>query len=117
MSIYDHASANQHLMDQCIEDCATCGHAAARCVDACLGGEQAGSMAQCIRLCLDCVTITAACADMCGRTSPFAGQIARVCVDVCNACAAECEKGEGEVMRQCAEACRRCAQTCQQMAA
>lgn len=42
----------------------------------------------------------------------------RVCAELCDACAAECEKHEHhEHCRICAESCRRCAEQCRQLAA
>ncbi len=104
-------------MDQCLQQCATVVQTAGRCADSCLSGGQADAMQQCIRLCLDAATITGACVEMMARNSSFSGQICRICADVCDACAAECEQHEGDVMQQCAEACRACARTCRQMAA
>ena len=110
-------ATDQQAMDRCIDECFAVAQVASRCADSCLGGGQADAMAQCIRRCLDAVAITTACAELMIRNSPFAGPVCRVCADVCDACAEECERYEGDVMRQCAEACHRCAETCRQMAA
>lgn len=108
-------ATDQTKMDRCIDECFAVVRTASRCADSCLGGGQAGEMADCIRLCLDAATITGACAELMSRNSRSSGQACVACADICDACAQECEKYDGELMRQCAETCRRCAESCRQM--
>lgn len=103
-------SADQQMMDQCLEQCFAVVHTASRCADSCLGGDQASQMVRCIRLCLDAQEMAGVCAGLIARNSQFTGQVCGVCAAICDACAAECEKYE--VMRECATACRQCAEAC-----
>lgn len=101
--------ANRQLIERCLEECLRCLRLTSECVDACLAGEQVKAMARCIRLCLDCGDLCAACAEALGRNSEFGPEICRILADVCEACAAECEKFGDDIMRRCAEACRQVA--------
>ena len=81
-------------------------------------------MVRCIELCRDCADICLLDVQFMSRHSPFHFQTCRVCADVCEACAAECERmasaHEGDmqtILKQCADICRRCAESCREMAA
>lgn len=63
------------------------------------------------------IPLPGACATLLSGNSRFAYQLCGVCADMCDACAAECEKySDVETMRICAEACRRCGKTCREVA-
>ncbi|HYX86324.1 MAG TPA: four-helix bundle copper-binding protein [Gaiellales bacterium] len=92
--------------------------AATDCHQACVealswGLQQRGEPAHLLhaRLMLDCAQMCDTARDFMLRSSDFAHQAARLCADVCDRCAASCER-MGEGMATCAEACRRCAAAC-----
>jgi hypothetical protein len=88
---------------------ALCNH----CFDACLKENDIKPLA-------DCIALDRQCADVCSLTAgwlaaghKFADRLKSLCADICNACAAECEKHEHNHCRECARACRDCAAACQ----
>jgi len=93
-----------HQNDQSIIDAAVgCAYECEHCVDACLG-----SMTQCARVCRDCADICWASAAYISRGSRFIPQIVRSCIEICEACATECEKHKDNPhCQKCAQACRR----------
>lgn len=51
------------------------------------------------------------------RDSEFVKQISNTCVELCDACAEECEKHQDmEHCKLCAQTCRKCAEECRKMA-
>jgi hypothetical protein len=92
--------------------------AATDCHQACVeamsyGLQQRGESAHLLhaRLMLDCAEMCDTTRDMMLRSSDFAHQVAGLCADVCERCAASCER-VGQGMEACALACRRCAAAC-----
>lgn len=91
-------------------DCATeCGHCFAHMV----GKASANAAPAC---CIECAAISRLCADAIARHSPFAKQISKLCADICDWCAKECDAHDMGHCKSCAEACRRCAEACRKMA-
>lgn len=101
----------QHCIDEC-NNCATlCNHCAVECLH-----ENDEQLTRCIQLDMECAVICRSAAEIMTLGSMYSEKIGEVCADVCNACAAECEKhSHMEHCRQCAEACRRCADACMHM--
>ncbi len=112
-------TANEQLMERCINNCLEVVKTASTCANWCITSDQAQTLAECSRSCLDAATITAANATMMARGSRFSGPVTSVCADVCESCASMCEHHShySEIIQQCAETCRRCAETCREMAA
>ncbi|MCM3669818.1 four-helix bundle copper-binding protein [Mesobacillus maritimus] len=50
------------------------------------------------------------------RNSAFANQHCKLCADICEACAAECEMFKDAHCQECAKICRECADACRKMA-
>jgi hypothetical protein len=66
---------------------------------------------------LDCAQICQTSADFMLRMSDFHSQVYGVCADVCERCAADCDRfTDDQMMKQCADACQACAQACHDMA-
>jgi hypothetical protein len=92
--------------------------AATDCHQACIealswGLQQRGEPAHLLhaRLMLDCAQMCDAARDMMLRSSDFAHQAAALTAEVCDRCAASCER-MGDGMAACAGACRACAEAC-----
>ena len=104
-------------MDDCIDWCTSCHDICLQTVNYCLamGGEH--STPEHIRLLLDCAEICQTSANFMLRSSELHGVTCAACAEICDRCAAACERFEGdEIMQACAEACRGCAQSCREMA-
>jgi hypothetical protein len=101
--------------ESCLRACNACADACDDCSTACLKEPDIRSMAECIRLDLDCAAICRLAAGFMARGSARATEICRLCADICEACAAECQKHPADHCQRCAEACRSCAAECNKM--
>ncbi len=107
---YDHTS--------CIDACLLCASACNHCASACTMEEDVKMMARCIQTDMECATICYAAAELMSLGSDRAREICLICAEVCDKCAAECEKHDHhDHCRECAVACRKCAEECRAMAA
>ena len=96
----------------CIEACMDCIAACKHCASSCLGEDDVKAMATCIRTDLECAAICGAAVTLMSMDSKFAHEACRLCADICNACAEECEKHTMDHCKKCAAACRYCAEEC-----
>jgi len=104
-------------MQECIDRCQSCEEICLASIAHCLqlGGEHAAP---------EHIAMLVACAEICDTSARFMllgsrlhGRTCEVCADVCQACAADCERlGDDQMMARCADLCRRCAESCRQMA-
>ena len=110
----EHATAHRasDAFAECIAACTDCHQVCVETISA--GVQRGGDHAHLLhlRLLMDCATVCDATRDLMLRSSDFAHQTARLCAQVCERCAASCERLEGEDMARCAAACRRCATLC-----
>ena len=104
---------NQTLLDALNACVAACEH----CATACLQEDDVKMMARCIANDRDCADICRLTATLLARGSQHGKHLLRECIEVCEICAAECEKHDDDHCKQCAEACRRCAEACRALAA
>jgi hypothetical protein len=96
-----------------IETLNRCAIECSHCAMACLDEEDVKMLAQCIRLDLDCAEVCRTAASLLSRGSEHGEHLLKECVEICNACAEECEKhSHMEHCRRCAEECRLCADEC-----
>lgn len=95
-----------------ISDIVDCQAACNHCFNACLEEKDVKTMAQCIKLNRDCSEICSVVMSFVASESDFAHEVLKLCVDVCEACAAECAKHSYEYCRQCVQACGKCADSC-----
>jgi len=104
-------------MQDCIEACESCHGVCLETIEHCLhmGGEHAKPAH--IRLLLDCAEICQTSANFMLRNSDLHGLTCSACAEICERCAADCERFGDAVMQQCADTCRTCAQSCREMAA
>lgn len=99
---------NQSIIDACL----TCFEACESCATECIDMVEENHL-QCISLCRDCSEICTLSVKLEQRDSDFKQQVLKLCADICNACANECEKfDEHDHCTKCAEACRKCAEVC-----
>lgn len=74
-------------------------------------------MRTCIQLDMECAAICYSAAQLMSLGSERADEVCRLCVDICDACAAECGRHDNEHCQECSRACRECAEECLQMVA
>ena len=113
MSLAETVSKIERLSEEereCIEICNEAAETSEWCADECLGSEE---MERCARLCRDVADVTSMHARFMARGSDYSGHLAQACVEVCEACADECEQHDAdhcqvnaEVLRECADSCR-----------
>jgi hypothetical protein len=99
----------------CIDACNACATACEHCASECLEEKDVQKMARCIQPDRDCADLCALAARLMSRGSEFAPRLCALCVDICEACAAECAKHQHQHCKDCAEACRKCADECRKM--
>ena len=110
--------AKENTYQTCIDICLECAAACNRCLAACLNEIEVDHLAKCIQLDMECSAICRTTAQFMSLKSEHANAICQICADVCNACAAECNKHDHlEHCRECAEICHRCAEECVSMTA
>jgi hypothetical protein len=107
---------HSNSFQSCLEACLRCAQACEHCASSCLAERDVARMAQCVRLDRDCAEACWAAAAFMSRNSQFAGDLCRLCAEICDACGAECRKHSAGHCQQCAEACLACAEECRQMA-
>ncbi|RYZ80497.1 MAG: four-helix bundle copper-binding protein [Moraxellaceae bacterium] len=96
---------------EALNNCATeCN----RCATECLNEENVKMMVNCIKFDMDCADICTLVARMLARESQHAKHLLKECIEICNACAEECEKHahHHDHCKRCAEACRACVAAC-----
>ena len=104
---------NQPVIDALNKCIAACNH----CTTACLAEENVQMLTNCIKLDIDCAAICTLTVSLLTRGSEHGKHLMKECIEVCNACAEECEKHQHmEHCKRCAEACRSCAEECSAMA-
>ncbi len=107
--------AEDGKVDPCCLECRTCQSMCQMCAADCLDELAKGdaSRKDCIKLCQDCADICGACANIGSRKGPLEANIAVLCAEACEKCAAECGKHKDDKTCQaCAEQCRKCAKEC-----
>lgn len=90
-----------------------CADACNYCTTACLEEEDVKMMTACIKLDIDCAAICNLTANFIARGSVHGKHLLKECAELCNLCAAECEKHtKMQHCVSCAEACRACEAYC-----
>ena len=107
----DHTEMGHMMHQDLLTAIARCAAECDHCVyNTCLGDP---NMKTCGQLCLDCAQACHSTSVFVSRMSPFMAEALRSCADICDACAAECEKfPDSEDMMRCARVCRECAGAC-----
>lgn len=98
--------------DQLIKKLDICIAACNFCASACLKEPDVQMMATCISNDIDCAEICRTTAILLARDSKHGKHLLRECIEVCEACAGECNKHDTDHCKACAKACRECAEAC-----
>lgn len=121
MSIQEMISRHPDVEGNLNEELATaarhamfCALMCTSCADACVAEEM--DMSQCIRSCLDCADVCTATSRLAVRRTAQNVEVLRamlsLCADVCDSCAAECERHAHGHCELSARMCRECAADC-----
>ncbi len=106
---------NEQNYQDCIEALLRCATECQQCASFCLREEEDNLMAKCIKLDMECAAICYATAQLMNLGSEFAGDLCRICAEICDACAKECAKHEADHCQRCAVECTACAEECRKM--
>src|SRR3954469_19374841 len=102
---------NKKLSEELFFCAAQCTH----CYDACQREGERNKLERCMMLDLDCADICRLTGQIAERNSENLDLLLKLCGEICEKCAEECEKHlHLEHCKMCAEACRKCAEMCQQ---
>ncbi|CAN5267796.1 four-helix bundle copper-binding protein [soil metagenome] len=82
------------------------------CASSCLKEDDVKMMAKCISLDIDCAEICRTTAILLARDSVHGKHLLKECIEMCEACAEECNKHEKDHCKACYKACRDCADAC-----
>lgn len=97
------------LIDELYFCAAQCG----RCYNACRLEKDQEAFTRCMMLDEDCEEICRLTAQFLERNSESAELLLKVCSEICETCAIECEKHPNVAhCKECADACRKCAEMC-----
>lgn len=101
----------------CIDTCNACADSCEFCATSCLREQDVKMLERCIQLNRECASICYTKSQVMSLDGEHVREICRVCADICDACAQECEKHKQmDHCQRCAEACRICAAECRKMA-
>ena len=89
-----------------------CAAACQKCISGCLNDDP-NMMANCIKTDLDCADICITTATFLARNSVHGKHLLAECIEICKACATECEKHKHQHCIDCAIACRECIAACE----
>jgi hypothetical protein len=101
---------------QAISNTQDCGAICIQTIQHCLEVGGAHAEASHLRLMQDCADLCAASTKILLRGGQHHAEVATACANLCDLCAASCEKYIGDAqLKACANQCRLCAQACRQM--
>lgn len=106
-----------HNNQTCIEACLRCAAICNYCASSCTQEKDVNMMAACIKLDMECAAICYATGQLMSLGSDKAMDLCRICAEICEACARECEQHDHfEHCRVCTKTCYQCAEECREMA-
>ena len=103
---------NQGMIDA-LNNCATeCSH----CAMACLDEQDVKMLTTCIKLNIDCAEVCRLTVSLLSRGSQHGHHLLKECIEICEACATECDRhSHMEHCKKCAAVCRDCVEECTAM--
>ncbi|KYP14350.1 four-helix bundle copper-binding protein [Flavihumibacter sp. CACIAM 22H1] len=101
----------------CVEACLRAYAATEYCAASCLKESSLEAMRNCIQLNMEAASVSKTTADLLAMQSPFVFTLLSLCAEVCESCAAECEKHSHDHCQETATLCKHCAEECRQLLA
>jgi hypothetical protein len=116
--VHDDLFMYDERWETCIRACDNTASESERCIAKWLAEEDVENLAECIARARDVVDSTKIAAQWMARGSEHASTMARICAQICEDCAVECDnhKEFHASCASCAESCRRCAHECRNAA-
>jgi hypothetical protein len=99
-------------MEKLIDTLYYCAAQCNTCYTACQGEPESHHLERCMSLDRDCEDICRLAGQFLERQSENSHLLLKLCGQVCEKCAAECEKHKHQHCLDCARACRECASLC-----
>jgi len=95
-----------------IEELYLCSATCDACYKGCLEEADNDKLQRCMKLDKECLEICRLTGSLLEEDSENTDKFLRLCVEICNACAEECQEHHHEHCQKCAAECRRCAEMC-----
>ena len=119
--IYTEAKAQFEVSEEmrlCIQNCLDCAKACTLLIPHCLSLGGAHATKEHISLLSSCSLICNTSAKLMVFDSDFHHDLCKICAEICNQCADDCDEigGSDSMMFDTADICRRCADSCERMA-
>lgn len=100
---------------EAIQAALDCLNVCESCASTCLQDDEASVLTRCIHLSWECAAVCDGMTKSLLGGSKYAQDWVLLCIEVCEDCAAECERHDHPCCRACAEACRACARVCSEL--
>lgn len=95
-----------------VEELYLCSAECDACAKACNEEEDRENLKRCIMLDKECLEICRLTGSLIEEDSENADKFVQLCVEICNACAIECQGHHHDHCQKCAAECRCCAEMC-----
>ena len=107
---------NDDLTRACITACQKCAAQCEQCAVTCSLSVNVNSLARCLELSIYCADMCRLTASLLQRGELQALRFSALCAEICDICAAECERFEDASCLRCVLACKECAEMCRKLA-
>ncbi len=104
-----------NAMQSCIDACVKSAQACYECFEACINEPDLTARKNCISTLVECAMMCQMSAAMMSIGGKFSKAHCKICADLCEACANECEMFKDNHCKKCAQICRECAAECRKM--
>jgi len=99
-------------MNKIYQELNACAAVCNICNSASLSEGNVTALARCIELTRECAELCQLTASLLTRHSANTDKFLRLCSEVCEVCAEECEKHDHQHCQRCAGVCHRCSEMC-----
>lgn len=110
------ATTNTDKYQLCIDECNKCAQACYECFKACLNEPDIGARKNCISILVECAQMCQMSTAHMSMDAQFTKEHCKICSNICDMCAQECEMFKDDHCQKCAQECSKCAEECRKMA-
>lgn len=108
-------TAVTNSFQSCIDSCSKCTQACYECFEACINEPDLNARRSCVKMLIECARMCETSVASMSMNAQFSKQHCKMCADVCDACAKECDMFTDDHCKKCADICRMCADECRKM--